>query len=767
MHDAPRRAKAIVQRLLHGADARRWWSLSDDVRLLAEASPEAFLDAIEDSLDRNDPPIGALFGRDGDGMFGTEHLSNLMWALETLAWSPDWMARVTHVLMRLDAIDVQPRKLVNGPMNSVREIHQLWNPQTYATQDQRIRALDRIRKREPETATMWKLMLGMLPSGHGVSTPSPLPRWRDFSCEGSETVTWELIGRGAEEITKRLICDSGIDVERWSALLDRLGDLRPDPGSALNLLEVSKGGFDIVDGTTVLWGKVRSVLHRHRQFPGADWTLPEDVLQRLEAIYERFAPKDPLARVAWLFDRAVALPRPTVGGWQAEQHEVEVERVSAVRRIYDECGGGRLLELARMVDSAGYIGKALYDTGLTIEDVDAVIETAARSDDARERGVAHGLIVSAFQDHGESWAEGLIARASGEAWGDEALMTILRALPVGRWIWDQVAQIGGEMHVAYWEGTPALWVDADGPDAAYAVRQLIDVGRARHALALVAHHDRERRLPSGVLLEVLEQAARQPVEGRLDGNEGTMFQYYVTEALTELDSRDDVDRDALAALEWTYLRLLEHSRRPAKALLSALSEQPELFIMVLSALFRPSEESGIEEPEPSDPEQSRAVAGQAFRLLEVWNHIPGRRDDGSVDGEALERWIKKARVLAKAVGREQVADGRIGRMLSASPTGTDGNWPAEPVREALDLFRSKAMLDGFHIGTMNWRGVTTRMAGDGGELERVDAANYRRWAKAIAFEHPHTGKTLSMLAEHYEERARQQDDDVERMDWSG
>ena len=765
--DAPLRAKAIVNRLLHGADARRWWSLSDDVRLLAEASPEAFLDAVEDSLDRSDPPIGALFGRDGDGIFGTEHLSNLMWALETLAWSPDWMARVTHVLTRLDAIDVQPRKLVDGPMNSLRELHQLWNPQTYATQDQRIRALDRIRKREPGTATMWKLMLGILPSGHGVSTPSPLPRWRDFSCEGPETVTWDLIGRGAEEISERLIRDSAIDVERWSALLDRLGDLRPDPGSALDVLEASKDGFDIVDGTTVLWGKVRGILHRHRQFPDADWTLPEDVLQRLGAIYERFAPEDPLARVAWLFDRAVTLPRPAAGGWQAEQREVEAERVSAIRQIYEEWGGGRLLELARMVDNAGYIGKALYDIGLAIEDVDAVIEAAARSDEARERGVAHGLIVTAFLDHGESWAEGLIAGARGEVWGDEALMTILRALPIGRWTWDQVAQIGGEMQVAYWKGVPALWVDADSRDTTYAVRQLIDVGRARHALALVAHHDRERRLPSGVLLEVLEQAARQPVGSRLDGNESTMFQYYVTEALTELDSRDDVDRNALAMLEWNYLQLLEHSRRPAKALLLALSEQPELFIKVLSALFRPSEESGIEEPERSDPKQARAVAGQAFRLLEVWNHIPGRRDDGIIDGEILERWIKKARVLAKAVGREQVADSRIGHMLSASPEGTDGNWPAEPVREALDLFRSKSMLDGFCIGKMTRRGVTTRMVGEGGGLERAEATNYRSWAKAVAFEHPYTAKTLGMIAEHYDKQAKRQDEDVELMDWLG
>ena len=765
VEDAPSRAKAIVKRLLQGAEAQRWWSLSNDFRLLAEASPEAFLDAIDDSLDQNDPPITILFGRDGDGISSREHLSDLMWALETLAWSPDWMARVTHTLSRLDAIDVQPRKLVNGPMNSLREIHLLWIPQTYATQDQRIRALDRIRKREPGTATMWKLMLGILPSGHSVSTSSPLPRWRDFSCDEPETVTWELISRGAREISKRLIQDSGADAERWSALLGRLRDLSSNQETALDLLEARKGGFDASGGTAMLWGKMRSVLHHHRQFPGAEWALPEDVLQRLEGIYERFAPEDPLARVAWLFDRSVALPNPATGEWQAEQREVEAARGSAARGLYEKWGRGKILELARLVDSAGLIGKALYDTGLAIEDVDALIEIAARSDDARERDIAHGLIISAFREHGQPWAEALIAQARSESWGDEALITILRALPISRWTWDRVAEIGTVVRAAYWQNVPALWVDAGSHDIAYAVRQLIDIGRARHALALVSLHDEERRLPSAVLVEVLEQAARQPVEKQLDGNEGTMFQHYVTETLTELDGRDDVDRNTLAVLEWNYLQLLEHSRRPAKVLLSVLSEQPKLFIDMLSALFVPSAESGIEEPKPPDPEKARAVAEQAFRLLEVWSHIPGRRDDNTIDGETLERWIKEARILAKAVGREEVADDRIGRMLSASPGGADGNWPAEPVREALDLFRSKSMLEGFYVGRMNRRGVTTRLPGAGGGLERSEAANYRGWAKAIALEHPHTAKALTTLAEHYEMLAKREDDDAERGDW--
>jgi hypothetical protein len=189
--DARRRADAVVGALLRNADERRWWSLSRDFRLLAEASPAAFLGAIEDSLDQNDPPIRALFGHDEGGIFGAEHLSDPLGALESLAWSPELLNRVTLVLARLDAIDNPPGRFGNRPANSLRQIHLLWLPQTYATLDQRLRALDLIRKREP--ASSWQLMMSLLPSDCDSSSYSPNPLWRDFTVDAVEAVTWPLI----------------------------------------------------------------------------------------------------------------------------------------------------------------------------------------------------------------------------------------------------------------------------------------------------------------------------------------------------------------------------------------------------------------------------------------------------------------------------------------------------------------------------------------------------------------------------------------------
>jgi hypothetical protein len=91
------------------------------------------------------------------------------------------------------------------------------------------------------------------------------------------------------------------------------------------------------------------------------------------------------------------------------------------------------------------------------------------------------------------------------------------------------------------------------------------------------------------------------------------------------------------------------------------------FVEVLRAVYRPSKESGIEEPPPADAERRRAIASQAYELLRDWRRVPGLTDAGMLDPAALEawvrwvRWVREARVLcahAEAVGDLHCTSGR-------------------------------------------------------------------------------------------------------------
>jgi hypothetical protein len=185
--DTKERANAIVRKLLHEADAERWWSLSQDFQLLAEAAPDTFLEAVQHSLDQENPPIAALFVRDENHFMGTEHLSNLLWALESLAWAPQYLGRAASLLAGLDAQGTRGGRRGNRPASSLRHLFLLWLPQTNATLAQRLRVLDTVAR--PYPAQVWTILLGILPSGHDAFSPAATTRWRDYSVEATEVIT--------------------------------------------------------------------------------------------------------------------------------------------------------------------------------------------------------------------------------------------------------------------------------------------------------------------------------------------------------------------------------------------------------------------------------------------------------------------------------------------------------------------------------------------------------------------------------------------------
>jgi uncharacterized membrane-anchored protein YhcB (DUF1043 family) len=755
----------VVRKVLRGADGQRWWSLSRDFQLLAEASPDEFLSAVDDSLDNEDPPIAALFGADESPIFGSaEHISHLLWALESLAWSPQLLLHVSLVLARLDQLDRGNSRYLNRPAASLRTAFLLWSPQTNATFSQRLKVLDRIRKRYLNPA--WKLMLGILPSGHDSFSPAASTRWRDFSTDKTEVVTYQLIGKGAEALLDRLLEDVGSNAARWVTLLDRWSDLGDRRQKAAKQLEQIVRGNLTKEGRELLRAKLRSMLNHQRSFKDADWVLPDEDIAELQTIYDDLAPKDPIESIAWLFETSVSLPNPT-GDWQKDREQLQSERAAAVEKLFlRDNGTERLFELIDVVREPGYLGQSIAESGLPENTRKELLVQALRSERETHQTFARGLVWAWYFAAGREWAESLFDEALQGAWGDKALLTILLALPSTGWVWALTRQAGEAIEDSYWKRLNILWSKEDDADPAYAVEKLIAAGRARAGIHFIGFHLHDRKkFASDLLARALIEAVRQPVEGELETNDRTMFQHYAQEIFKQLDDADDVSMETLAQLEWLYLPMFEHSERKAKAIMSELATKPDLFVQLLAAVYKPSEDSGVVDPPGENPEHARNIANQAYRLLRIWNVIPGTGADGSIDGAKLEAWIKEARKLAHAIGRGAIADQKIGEMLSASKVDADGIWPAVPVREVIDAIRSRDLETGVSIGKSNRRGVTTRAYGDGGDQERELAKRYRDWSEATALDWPRTSGILENLAKNYDHQAKAHDEDAERVDW--
>jgi hypothetical protein len=287
---------------------------------------------------------------------------------------------------------------------------------------------------------------------------------------------------------------------------------------------------------------------------------------------------------------------------------------------------------------------------------------------------------------------------------------------------------------------------------------MIDAERAPEVVDQIASDS--TAISSSTILRVLRAAAADPWP--TGGNGTVMFQWGVARLFTRLETDTAVGAEEIAKLEWQYLAVLEHSERPAKTLHRFMSSRPEFFVEVLSAVFRASSKEASSEYTPTP--QEKAVASQAWCLLESWGQLPGQ-SNGDIDARALLGWVEEAHRLAVQAERGGIGDEYIGKLLSHSPAGADGIWPHLAVRDVIEVMRNTKLETGIIIGIHNNRGVTSRGMLDGGQQERGLAERYNHWAEATKLEYPRTSAMLREIARSYENHARNFDDEAERNDW--
>ena len=350
-------AASIVRSLLEVANddptGRRWHALSGVLPLLAEAAPTQVIQAIEAGIRASDGPVLHLFqdGEQSSVYSSASPHSNLLWALETLAWAPEYLPYAALLLATLARLDPGGRTM-NRPFNSLRDILLFWHPGTAASLDERLQVVDLIRHREREVA--WRLMLHLIPTGRDNTLSTSSPNRRDWKPEEPEQVTMAALMRAVEALVERAVKDAGVDGTRWSALLDRLATTY---GSAykIGMEELEKVDPSSLSsrGRVALYRTLRRLVNSHRQFPDADWTMPAAAVDRLAELIPRFEPQDPIGKHGWLFEEHA------LDAFVGEDRKVRLRSLAeaqdeGLREILDGCRFECMLDWAATLPKAEF-----------------------------------------------------------------------------------------------------------------------------------------------------------------------------------------------------------------------------------------------------------------------------------------------------------------------------------------------------------------------------------------------------------------------------
>ena len=612
LHKAEYTAVCTVRRLLENAEWDRWASLNSLLPLLAEAAPDEFLDAVESALeDLAQSPFHEVFAQEGSGMGGWNYMSGLLWALETLAWHPDFLSRVTGILSDLASID-PGGKWVNRPLNSLIDIFLPWHVQTNASLEKRKAAVKNVLREQPKTG--WQLIIGLLPHTHGSTSGCHQPTWRDYIPRD-----WKD-GVSALEHWEQITTYAGMAIELAKTCTEKLGELinhmsdLPNPALE-NLLEhmASKEIMAFPEADRVLiWEKLDGLVRRHRKFADARWAMPEGTISKIEIVANTLAPEAPVLKYRYLFNGRDADLFPDKGNYEEQRKHLDKVRQDAVQEIFDTGGVSAVLDFAQSVSMPGNVGYALGE--IVSEDIETeILPSLLDTEDETEEWVVSGFVQGRFQKSSWTWVDQVL----GNSWNDTRKSAFLTLLPFEEDVWRRVEKhLGKENERLYWL---KVAVNPYGPerDLTSAIEKLLEYERGAEAVLCVSCtvNNREKFKEDLAIRALLAMLKQPDVDVRPD-------QYQIVEVIKRLQESSSVDPDDLCKIEWYFLPLLEHfspeSGSPA-TLEKRLASTPAFFADIVACAFR-SENEAESEGEPS--EERKAKASNAYELLYAWRRCP-------------------------------------------------------------------------------------------------------------------------------------------------
>lgn len=747
--DPEQKVADLVRGLLEPLTAEGLLSQSSNLPLYAEAAPEVFLEVFERDLSHENPVVNALMRPTTDTLFERADRVDLLWALELLAWRPEWLARVVALLGRLAELEPDDN-LANRPSESLQAIFRSWMPQTAAPVEQRIATFDILLKDHPAIA--WPIAVTQFEPGPKHGDYSHKPRWRDYAVGLGEPITY---GESHAFVVHCVKACLAWQPHTRDTLLDLMGSVERFDSSFLDQLwEVIVEWTKDASDQDRAWLRerirvtTRRTIRRNSRSKSPEQGTNKGVLMS-RRVFDLLEPTDSVWKHAWLFEN------PWVEeSWDEIDEDQDIEardqhtralRLEAVREVIAEAGHRGLLQLAFSGNAADTVGRiaaeAVKHEQVVLDLVRAVLEDGDVLGSVPHQSLVSGLI----QGVGQDLAITLVQRLWGECREDVG-MKLLCLCGFDRAVWSAVDGMGDEVAHEYWTKVQPSWGRHTDDDLNHAVVRLVEVGRPRAAFDY-AHLD-WGRVQSEHIRQILLDL---PTSEEPSQRGGQLDAYTIQQAFKVLNERNVFSQSELAQLEFLYLDVFWFEEGGVPNLEKEIEENPDLFCQAITLVYRHEDDTERRDP---TPKESRAAA-KVHRLLDKLTRLPGHDMDGTLQAEKLTDWVLKAQQLCESNGRKRIGDQQIGQLLANAPTGDDEVWPCVPVRETLETVLNEDVQLGFEIGRRNSRGAHIRS--EGGTQERELAAQYEEWAKACDYTYPRVATALRGIASSYEREARWHD----------
>ncbi len=757
--DAEARVAGLVRKLLTPLDPEKLLSQNDNLPDYGEAAPAEFLSLIEADLRKDDPAAQALLRPAGGFLSGGPLCTDLLWALEGVAWDPQYFPRVVEILAQLcrRTQNESEDNWENKPEATLYSLFRAWMPNTADSLEGRIRTFEKLCRDYPELG--WPICIRHMELGLDTAFPGYAWRWRKDASPNDRRITNEEFFSFVRKAVDLALTWPNHSEKTLSDLFERMEGLADE--NQIRIFELIERWID-TEPTENEKESLRKTIRRCaylRHLRKEKPVFPE----RDRKILEKLVSQDLVLRHVWLFASHWTDLPPEDGNEEAfdrERNEARLRELqrSAVQEIWDSHGSAgidRLLQeggLGYLVgEQMARILKGFREREL--EFAHFCVRAASSGSECPFRSC-----LSAFIWNADPGFVAALAEDTGRTEDSKDLLTLFLALPIRKATWRMLDGYPDSLKTEYWRAVrPVSFGDGRDGELNEAIDRLLEAGRPGVAF-------RSARLRwEGVETSRIRKILNALIKAEPDDNLGEgHFGYDLSEGFANLDRRPGVSSEEKVRLEYAYLPVLVQNEYGVPNLEREICKSPEMYADAICYLYKRADgNEDREEPNIFGPAGSKETTKNLYEMLRFFSRLPGTAEDGAVDTKALSEWIERVRDLCGRRGRADVGDGQIGEFLARAGGKEGETWPSRPVCEVLERMASEDIGHGFRIGARNRRGVHSRALGEGGGQERDLAARYRRWAGALRHEFPYVGGVLDEIAASYDGQAGWQDNRAE------
>lgn len=749
----------IVQKILE-MDVVVWRSLSSNLMLLAEASPNIFLNNFERII--KDRSVIAFFELEQGFLHSSNDLAPLLWCLDIIAWFPEYLMRVSTALCEIISISPESFPSSNTPLSSLKSIYRAWYPQTNTNVEDRKKILEILIKKYPDT--LYGLLYSLVGNNQDVAFHTPRPKWRLFSELREIRVTQREVYYMCGFCIDNIIGMSKNNINRILSLIDLLDDIEWDRmDTALNIIETNVNFEE--KNKKKIYHKFRKFIGRHRSYPTAHWSLPTDILDKIEQIALKFKPEDDILNESYLFEEHH--PEFIEGRQESDfrKHDEEIlsRRLGFVEAVLDNYGIDKIFELTSKIEHPYLYGNVLGLSDKVSQENKLAIYKLIESEDKSLL-----ILVGAFIRISENRIDlqtqtDILNDLIQSGLSTRGIVNFLDSLRDRIDLWKFISDLRNEeVEKLYWRAQQGFLYTESKEELFYALERLHQYNKPLTLLNTLGwgtyiHKD---SLTSDEILSVLEKVSLA------DLDDSSHFDHHHFRNLLDfLYSKNDYDIERAAKIEMKFIFVFtggSYNPKPQN-LYKLMSQKSDEYFGILSQVYLPNEdelrEAEIQKVKDNPSYQEILKAG--WEILDAFSLIPSLQEDGSLDSEILKKWVNEVRELAENNHRVKITDDCIGKLLAKYPINMKENkgFPVE-IYDIIEEIGTDEIKVAFQIQISNNLGFTSRGAFEGGNIERFRANFFNSLFEETKITHPNVSYVFKSLRDKYVSQAKWEDENA-------